>query len=238
MQKISDNTNIINLIYVLYYKKLCKFFTHIDTRKYLYTHKEVANMKISEARQLYNAQIREYREQQIALSKQKQELEKKMNSVPDGKSIYANEAAVLELTMKAVDEKQTEYKDYMSKLLEQWSATANMVSAEQQGDAMEEYTEDLGKIMEVARRLMKGAIVPATDERKLMEYSMEMYQAAKNIGAMMKRKEKEEYDSLWGDEEEKVYEDPIEVADNTEAFAEGPEVVDVADTIETVVITE
>ena len=192
-------------------------------------------MKIAEARQLYNAQIRSYREQQVALSKQKQELEDKMNSVENGKSIYANEAAILELTMKAVDEKKTEYEDYMSKLLAQWSATANIISAEQQSDAMEEYVENMGKIMEVARRLMKGAIVPATDERKLMEYSMELYQAAKNMGAMAKLKEKEENESLRGEEEEKEYEDPTEVADNTEAFADGPAIVDVADTV---VITE
>ena len=186
-------------------------------------------MKISEARQRYNTQIKAYQEQKVALSKQKQELEDKMNSVPDGKTIYANEAAILELTMKAVDEKQTEYKDYMNMLLEQWNATADMISAEQQGDAMEEYAQDLGKIIEVARRIMKGGVVPAKDEKKLMEYSMEMYQTAKNIGAMVKQREKEEYDSLWEDEEEKEYKDPIETADNTEAFAAGPEIVDVAD---------
>ena len=87
----------------------------------------------------------------------------------------------------------------------------------------------MGKIMEVARRIMKGGIVPAADEKKLMEFSMEMYQAAKNIGAMAK--EKEEYDTLWQEEEEKVSEDPMEVADNAEAFAEGPDIVDVADTV-------
>ncbi len=189
-------------------------------------------MKIEEARQTYNLQIKAYHEQQLALAKKKQELEHKMNTVPDGKNVYANEAATLELTIEAVNEKQDEYKSYMEKLLEQWSATANMVSAEQQGDAMKEYAEDMGKIMEVARRLMKGGIVPASDEKKLMEFSMEMYQAAKNIGAMAK--EKEEYDSLWEDEEKKEYEDPIEVADNTEAFAEGPEIVDVADTMASV----
>lgn len=194
-------------------------------------------MKIEEARQLYRSQIQAYREQHVALSKQKQELETKMNSVPDGKTIYENEAAVLELTIKAVDEKQSEYKDYMEKLLEQWTATANMVVAEQQGEAMEEYTEDLGKIMEVSRRLMKGAIVPPTDEERLMEYSMELYQAAKNIGSMIQREEKEEYDSLWEDEEEPTEcEDPMEVANNTEAFAEGPEIVDVADTVASVVV--
>lgn len=192
-------------------------------------------MKILEARQIYNNQIKAYHEQQVALSKQKQELEEKMNAVGDGKNVYANEAATLELTIEAVDEKQTEYQDYMEKLLEQWAATSNMVSAEQQNDAVEEYVEDLGKIMEVARRLMKGGIVPATDEKKLMEYSMEMYQAAKNIGAMVKQREKEKYESLWDDEEEKKeYENPIETADNTEAFAEGPQIVDVADTMASV----
>lgn len=193
-------------------------------------------MKISEARQLYNSQIKAYREQQVALSKQKQELEQKINTTPDGKNIYANEAATLELTIKAVDEKKTEYQEYMDKLLEQWAATANMVSAEQQGEAMEESMADMGKILEVARRLMKGGIVPASDEKKLMEFSMELYQAAKNIGAMAK--EREEYDTLWEEEAEKEVEDPTETADNTETFAEGPEIVDVADTMASVSTSE
>ncbi len=196
-------------------------------------------MKIAEARQLYNSQIKAYREQQVILTRQKKELENKINTTPDGKELYANEAAILELSIKAVDEKQNEYRDYMDKLLEQWSATANMVSAKQQGEAMEEYVEDLGKLMEVARRLMKGDIVPASDEKKLMEFSMEMYQAAKNMGALVKQKEREEHESLWDEEEEEqIPEDPMEVADNTEAFSNGPEIVDVAETLEKVVITE
>lgn len=184
-------------------------------------------MKISEARQIYSEQLKAYREQYAALSKQKQDLEKKMDTVPDGKAIYANEAAVLELTLQQVGEKQTEYQDYMNKLQEQWAATANMVSAEQQGDAMKEYVTDLAKIMEVARRIMKGGIVPPEDEKKLMDYSMEMYQAAKNMGAMAK--EREEYDTLWEEEEEKEYADPMETADNAEAPAEAPEIVEVTD---------
>ena len=187
-------------------------------------------MKISEVRQLYGAQIKSYHEQQLLLAKQKKELEHKMNILPNGKDIYANEAATLELTIEAVNEKQSEYREYMEKLTEQWASAANMVSAQQQGEAMKEYAIDMGKIMEVARRLMKGGIVPAEDEKKLMEFSMEMYQAAKNIGAMAKKKE--EYDSLWEEKEEKELEDPMEVADNTEAFAEGPEIVDVVDTMQ------
>lgn len=189
-------------------------------------------MKIAEARQLYSTQIKAYREQQIALNKQKKELEEKMNSEKDGNVVYANEAATLELTIKAVEEQKNEYQKYMDKLLQQWSVTANMESAKQQGEAMEEYVEDLAKIMEVARRIMKGGIVPPTDEQKLMEYSMELYQAAKNIGALAQKKEKEEYESLWEEEDDpKVQEDPMEAADNTEAFSSGPAIVEVEDTM-------
>lgn len=193
-------------------------------------------MTIKEVRQTYGTQIKSYHEQQIALQKQKKELERKINTTPDGKNVYANEAAVLELTIQAVDEKQSEYRAYMEKVTEQWAAVANMEVAKQQGEAMEEYAIDMGKIMEVARRLMKGGIVPPTDEKKLMEYSMELYQAAKNIGAMAKEKDKEEYDSLWEEKEDReVAEDPMEVADNAEIFAEGPEIVPVSDVVSDVV---
>ena len=80
---------------------------------------------------------------------------------------------------------------------------------------------------------MKGGTVPPNDEKKLMDYSFELYQAAKNIGAMVKQRKKEEYESLW-DEEKKgaeTMEDPAAVADNTEAFAAGPDIVDVADVV-------
>jgi len=190
-------------------------------------------MKISEARIQYNQQIKAYHEQQTILANKKKELEQKIRTTPDGVNVYANEAAILELQTNAVNEKQDEYKSYMEKLLEQWAAVSNMESSKQQGEAMEEYAVDMAKIMEVARRIMKGGIVPAEDEKKLMEYSMELYQAAINIGALAK--EREEYDSLWEEEaEEGEPTDPMEVADNTEAFAQGPKIVDVADTMASV----
>jgi len=65
---------------------------------------------------------------------------------------------------------------------------------------------------------------------------MELYQSAKNIGAIAK--EREEYDSLWEEEAEKEYEDPAEVADNTEVYSEGPEIVDVTDTLAEVSVSE
>ena len=59
------------------------------------------------------------------------------------------------------------------------------------------------------------------------------------MGAMVRQKKKEEYDSLWKDEETPTeYGDPMEVADSAEAFAAGPEVVDVADTVASVSVQE
>lgn len=83
---------------------------------------------------------------------------------------------------------------------------------------------------------MNGGIVPASDERKLMEYSQELYQAAKNIGALAKKRE--EYETLWDEEEAKELEDPMEVAENSEAFAEGPDIVPVEVTMEQAVASE
>ena len=196
-------------------------------------------MKIGETRILYSGQIKAYQEQKVLLSKQKQELEKKMSATENGKELYANEAAILELTYNAVSEKQSEYQNYMDKLMMQWTGIANAESAKQQSEAMEDYVEDMGKVMEVARRLMKGDIVPATDEKKLMEYSMELYQSAKSMGAMKQLEEREEHDSLWKDEEKpEENPDPMEVADSKTVFSDGPAVVDVADTMAAAVPVE
>ena len=73
---------------------------------------------------------------------------------------------------------------------------------------------------------MRGAIVPASDEKKLMEFSMEMYQTAKNVGAIAKQQKREKYDTLWGEEGEKTYDDPRHAAENAQTTWEGPEVVD------------
>lgn len=195
-------------------------------------------MKIGEAQQIYREQVKEYQAQKASISKQLKNIRNRMQVSTDKKEQYASEAATLELTLNALDEKQQEYYDYLDRLADQYCAYWNATVAEQQADAAEEYAIDMGKIMEVARRIMKGAIVPASDEKKLMEFSFEMYQTAKNIGAIAQQQKKEKYDSLWGEEEEKEYDDPQEVAENAEAAAGAPEIVDVAETMETVSKTD
>lgn len=188
-------------------------------------------MKIGEAQQIYREQMQTYRAQKAALSKQLEDIQSKMNASPDGKEQYGSEAATLELTLDALDEKQQEYQDYLNRLSEQYCAVWNAAVTEQQADATAEYAADMAKILEVARRIMKGAIVPASDEKKLMEFSNEMYQTAKSVGAMAQRRKREKYDTLWGEEEEKEYPDPREEAENAEAPAGAPAVVSAADTI-------
>ena len=187
-------------------------------------------MKVAEARSTYSAQLRSYHEQKFKLAKQRQELDEKIKTTENGSVIYANEAATLELVYNAVEEKQNEYQEYMDQLMGQWTAKFNEVASKQQADAAKEYGEEMGKLITVARRIMHGDIVPQSDEKKLMEFDRDLYQMAKNIGALAKMKDKKEYDSLW-DEEKKEYEDPMEVANGEEAFTSGPEIVSVEDTM-------
>lgn len=192
-------------------------------------------MKISEAKQMYHVQLIDYSNKQKELNEQKQALDRKIRTTENGAVVFKNEAAILELQYNAVNDKRKEYQDYMDKLSEQWAGVANMVSGEQQGDAMADAAEEQLKILEVARRIMHGDKVPSYDEHKLMEYDWKLYSMAKNAAAMLEMREKrKEHKSLWEDEEEKTYDDPMEVADNTEAFEDGPEVVDVETTIESI----
>lgn len=191
-------------------------------------------MKIGEAQKIYREQVKTYQTQKAALSKQLQEVRSRIDSSHSNQEQDESESVILELTLDALDEKQTEYQDYLSQLTDQYCAYWNATVAEQQTDAMKEYAADMGKILEVARRIMKGGVVPAKDEKKLMEYSSDLYQTAKSIGAMVQRQKREKYDTLWEDEEKKEYDDPQEAAENAEAALGGPEIVDVADVMASV----
>ncbi|MCR5692236.1 MAG: hypothetical protein K6G62_08450 [Eubacterium sp.] len=188
-------------------------------------------MKVGEARKLYSSQIRSYNMEKFKLGKEKTALEEKIKKTENGQIIYANEAATLELTYNAVAEKQKEYQDYMSQLMEQWQGKFDQVAAKENAEAEKEYFEDVGKILTVARRMMQGHTVPGSDEKKLMEYDDDLYKMAKNAQMMAQIREKKKYESLWEDEEERQREDAMEAADGQEAFASGPEVVNVQDTV-------
>lgn len=182
-------------------------------------------MQIKEARGIYQNQIKSYSKTASELRQKQKELEKKIKETPNGKVVYENEAVSLELSLNAVEKKQNEYRDYMEKLMDKWTNVEMLVSTEQQTDSMKEAAEEQMKILEVARRLMKGAKVPQADEMKLMKFDSGLYQVAKSIGAMVQKEKQEKYDSLWDEEEDKETQDPNGVADSAEAPVGAPDTV-------------
>lgn len=187
-------------------------------------------MKIGEARAVYSAQLQKYWNQKLSLAKQKKQLEEKAKILPNEKEQFAQEAVALELSYNAVTEKYEEYHNFMEQVNTLHTTLFNAEVSKQQGEAMAEYTQDIVKIMEVARRIAKGAKVPYSDEQKLMEYNMEMYMSAKNLAMINMQKKKEEYESLWDEEKDKGENpEPNEVADSAELSLNAPEIVEVTD---------
>lgn len=182
-------------------------------------------MRLVEAQQAYRAQRQELIDQRRELLNRRKALERKMNTTVNGQELFAEEAATLELSIDANREKFDENVKILDKLAEQEVAVWNAEASRQQADAMSDYAIDLAKIMEVARRISNGGKVPAGDEQKLMDYSMELYMAAKNAAMMNELKEKrEKYDSLWDDEDEEQTEyDPRGKAENSEVDIALPE---------------
>ena len=70
-------------------------------------------MKIGEAQQIYREQVKEYRAQRSAIAKQLKDVRSRMEHFPGRQEEYASEAATLELTLNALDEKETEYQEYL-----------------------------------------------------------------------------------------------------------------------------
>lgn len=190
-------------------------------------------MTIGEARQKYSVKLQEFHQQKLTLAKQKKELEQKRGISPEANSKYAEEAVTLELSYNAVSEKYDEYHNFMEQVMNTHMLLFNAEATKQQGEAMEEAAVDLARIMEVARRIADGGIVPAKDEKKLMEYNMELYLSSKNMAMLKELEKREKYKSLWGDDEEKPDNpDPNEAANSADVSFAAPEIVDVADVME------
>lgn len=112
-------------------------------------------------------------------------------------------------------------------LINQEVGIFNSIVSEQQADAMKEYGEEMAKCLEIARRISRGDHVPAQDEKKLMDFNMDIYKMAKEMAAVNMDKDAKEWESLWGEEEEKEYEDPFEASQNAETNVEMPEGMEV-----------
>lgn len=184
----------------------------------------VTDMKISEAASMYRVQLSQQRSQRKELLNQKEKLEKQAQSAKkSGAGVTLELSDEYKKRMQEFEEKidilNSEIKENekgLDGIIETEVGIFNAENSKQQADAMKKYAEDMAKCLEIARRISNGDKVPATDEKKLMDFNMEIYMAAKNMSVMNQEKKHKEYDSLWGDEEEKEYADPQEVASNSE----------------------
>ena len=107
-----------------------------------------------------------------------------------------------EEAMQSLEKAQKEADKKRDTLIQQQVAEQNAEVAKQQAEACEDYFMSQAKLMEIARRIAKGDIVPFTDEKKLMEYSNDLYQVAKQAAALSREKERKKHDSLFDDEDE------------------------------------
>lgn len=118
---------------------------------------------------------------------------------------YKAQGVDLELSgefSKFTEEELEEMKksDEMRSLAEMYQE--QLESAKKAAEAAGEGFEDMGKALEIARRMMHGDIVPSSDEKFLMDYNKDVYLAAKNMQMMAQNEKSKKYDSILEDEEE------------------------------------
>lgn len=198
-------------------------------------------MKIREARAAYTQQLDLLRKRQRELMKEKEAHEAQGFGAAGNMSLggdgsdggvvfevseeYRRRAEELQSKLDRVKEQIEEHIKLRDEVIEMEVGIANAEVAKQQGEAMQDYGEEMAKCLEIARRIANGDRVPAQDEKKLMDFNMEVYMAAKNMAAMNMDKKHKDYESLWGDEEEKGESpDPMETAAESEINVEIPEI--------------
>ena len=170
--------------------------------------------------------IPEYQQYRNELQDRKVNIYKELKNARDKAKEYGGEwtekAAELQLSYEEAEKEFDKYEKVLDGLKNQWVNAANMESNKALADPETGLAATMGKIMTTVARMCAGDKVPATDEKKVMEYDSDLYARAKQAQlsmAAMKKRQKE-YDSLW-DEEGGEY-DPEGVADNTEAQGELP----------------
>ncbi len=90
----------------------------------------------------------------------------------------------------------------MQKYHELYLAKMNMENIREGDEKAKEEAENIAKIMTIFRRICNGDIVPARDERKLMEHSEKLYQVAKTAQMLAQNEDPKKYKSVDEDEEE------------------------------------
>lgn len=175
-------------------------------------------MRIEDAKRAYSAQLDTLRSQKQTLTK----LLKDSENNSSGMQNYDRVEISRELS--AIDAEYKATQEVMDGIIATETFIYDSIVARQQSEAAAEGAKEFGKIMTIYRRIASGGEVPSSDERRLMEFSHELYMAAK-AAAMMNQDEDEKYDSLWKDDERPKgeTESAAEIAGNTEIVVPSPE---------------
>ena len=165
-------------------------------------------MKIGEAKQLYQSHL-------STLSSYRQKLKKSLESVPENHPNFDRTEISSELSRISVEYERT--KAGLEQICSQETLIQNAEASRQESEATAEAMEEMMKCLEIARRISNGDKVPASDEKKLMEYDYKLYISAKNMAMVNKNNKPKEYDSLWDEEEtDEPASSPEEIAENTD----------------------
>lgn len=82
-------------------------------------------------------------------------------------------------------------------------------SAKKAAKQAAEGAEELGKILEIARRISRGDKVPASDEQKLAQYDSDLYQMAKASALLHANEKHKRHKALFKDENEESIDDKL-----------------------------
>lgn len=115
--------------------------------------------------------------------------------------VLSNTEDVLVLTEKASKQLVKDRREHNGML----QLKVEIAAQKTQNAANEKIAEDQAKVMAVYLAMVKGDIVPAGDEKKLQEYSFELYQAAKMAQSMAQSAERRKQESQWDEKEENAY---------------------------------
>lgn len=133
----------------------------------------------------------------------------KRDATPADYTIYVGKKGSAKDTEAQTELKQETYqpskeglsllaKENQEKLMVAQTALEGLERQEEQGNPYEDYT----RAMKIALNMMRGKRVPPQDEKFLMQFDDELYQAAKNV--QMMKELKEDAESELEDEDEEL----------------------------------
>lgn len=131
---------------------------------------------------------------------------KAIAGIPTGEESVEAAGVTLEISEDG-KAKQSDSQNQKQQNDTQWLQKWAQEMYKQQAEAADKNSkafDDVAKAMEIARRIARGDIVPLKDEKKLIEFSADLYQIAKASAAINAGKKHKKYDSLYEEDDDSM----------------------------------